>query len=129
MRLSNKRRLCRLCARMPRSSGTGLISLSTTVTISTPSDRGIEAMAQGDDGPPRGRELETADLRSFINGPVSATRCGSPRMYTIPPRTILILTEPHSRISTRSGSLCQDQSTLAVGDPNILDMTLGPQVI
>ncbi len=27
---------------------------------------GVEAVAQGDDGPPRGRELEIADLLSFI---------------------------------------------------------------
>ena len=40
--------------------------LSLLVVYDTDRKWGVEAIAQGDDGPPRGRELEVADLLSFM---------------------------------------------------------------
>ena len=42
------------------------MSISLVVVYDTDRNWGIEAVAQGDDGVPRGRELEVADLLSFI---------------------------------------------------------------
>ena len=66
---------------------------------------GVEAVAQGDDGPPRGRELEIADMLSFINTPVYAIQSGSLPTCTTPRPTTTIPTRQYSRISSRSGNL------------------------
>jgi alkaline phosphatase D len=42
------------------------MSISLVVVYDGDRNWGIEAVAQGDDGPPRGRELEIADILSFI---------------------------------------------------------------
>jgi alkaline phosphatase D len=90
---------------------------------------GIEAVAQGDDGPPRGRELEIADLLSFMK------RAGIRNIVWI--TTDVHYTAAHHFDPNKAAF--QDFEPFwefvsgpihagAAGGPNALDHTFGPQV-
>jgi alkaline phosphatase D len=57
---------------------------------------GVEAAAQGDDGPPRGRGWKSPTFSHLSNAQACEIRSGSPLMSTIPPRITTIRTRPRS---------------------------------
>ncbi len=74
--------------------------------------RGAEAVAQGDHGAPKGRELEIAELLRFIrDNRIKNVVCTTPRP------TITMRTRPCSRSSCRSGSSSPGRSTPAASAP------------
>jgi len=105
------------------------MSISLVVIYDGDRKWGIEAMAQGDDGPPRGRELETADLLSFMK------RAGIRNTLWI--TTDVHYTAAHYFDPNRAAFQDFDPFWEFVsgpihaggGGPNILDKTFGPQVI
>ena len=105
------------------------MSISLVVIYDGDREWGIEAMAQGDDGPPRGRELETADLLSFMK------RAGIRNTLWI--TTDVHYTAAHYFDPNRAAFQDFDPFWEFVsgpihaggGGPNILDKTFGPQVI
>jgi len=105
------------------------MSISLVVIYDGDRKWGIEAMAQGDDGPPRGRELETADLLSFMK------RAGIRNTLWI--TTDVHYTAAHYFDPNRAAFQDFDPFWEFVsgpihaggGGPNILDKTFGPQAI
>ena len=88
---------------------------------------GVEAVAQGDDGPPRGRELEIADLLSFIKrtGVRNTVWITADVHYTA--ATTTIRTRRYSRIEPFWEFVSGPLHAGTFG-PNALDMTFGPQL-
>jgi len=90
---------------------------------------GVEAVAQGDDGPPRGRELEIADILSFIkrSGVRNTVWLTADVHYTAahyydPSKAVFQDFEPFWEFV--SGPL-----HAGTYGPNALDMTFGPQLV
>jgi alkaline phosphatase D len=90
---------------------------------------GVEAVAQGDDGPPRGRELEIADILSFIkrSGVRNTVWLTADVHYTAahyydPSKGVFQEFEPFWEFV--SGPL-----HAGTFGPNALDMTFGPQLV
>ena len=105
------------------------MSISLVVVYDIDREWGIEAMAQGDNGPPRGRELEVADILSFIKH--AGVR-----------NTLWITTDVHYTAAHHfdpNRAAFQDfdpfwefvSGPIHAGTfgPNILDRTFGPQVV
>jgi alkaline phosphatase D len=93
-----------------------VIACDMPIALNRPHDPqrrwGQESMSQGDHGPPRGRELELADILSS-SASASATRSGSPRTFTTPRPTTMIRTRQRFRTSNRSGNSSPGRSTPA----------------
>ena len=87
----------------------------------------FEAVANGD-GPPRGRELEIADLLRFIKTDRSATSCGSPPTCTTRPRITTIPTRRSSTDFEPFWEFVAGPLHAGTFGPNALDNTFGPEV-
>jgi len=89
--------------------------------------KGSEAFAQGD-GPPRGRELEIADLLRFIKTSGVVITVWLTATCITPPRITTTPTRPSSAISNRSGNSSPVPCMPEPLGPNELDNTFGPEV-
>ena len=90
---------------------------------------GYDAIAQGDNGPPRGREGTCRLLSPSSNAEKSTIPCGSrPTCITLP-LTTSIQTRLHFRTSILFGNSFQGLSMLELGFQNQIDKTFGPQVV
>ena len=88
-----------------------------------------EAVANGDDGPPLGRELEIADLLRFIRDRAHPQRrLASPATSTTAPRITTTRRAPASPTSIPSGSSSPARLHAGTFGAGPLDRTFGPEV-